>query len=154
MKPSIVLLLLAALSLSGSASAQKPNVIMQTLISSQDAEGMTRKDMTMNFLSSLENYNRQQLQIKTQANLEAKGFPNKTVVIKSESVYLETGGQKLAVIRLADQFDMTRTVIIHGLVGRELKRVLCNRASNEQISLVNGPCAEKIREAFGVSLMH
>jgi hypothetical protein len=139
--------------LSGLASAQQPNVGIQAVISSQDAEGMTRKDMTPDFLTNLENYTRQQIQIKSQAYLEANGVRDKKIVIKADGVYIETGGQKLAVIKVSDQFDMSRTVVINGIVGKEFKRVLCTRATKEPIPISYGPCAEKIKEAFGVTLM-
>lgn len=138
---------------SAPANAQQVDANIQTAISSEDAQGITRRDMTLEFLKRLESYTRQQLEIKSQAYLEANGVRNKKVIVNAEGVYVETGGQKLAVIRLSDQFDMSRTVIINGIVGKEFKRVICTRATNISIPISYGSCAEKIREAFGVTLV-
>ena len=79
------------------------NENIQTAISSQDAEGMTQQNMNIDFLENLENYIRKQTEIKAQAFLDANGMHKKKVVVKAEGVYIETGGQKLAVIRVSDQ---------------------------------------------------
>jgi hypothetical protein len=149
----LVCVLPLTLCLSTTANSQQVDANIQTAISSQDTDGITRKDMTPEFLTNLVNYTRQQLEIKTQAYLEANGIRNKKVIVKAEGVYVEAGGQKLAVIRVSDQFDMSRTVIINGILGKEFKRVLCTRPTKVSIPISYGPCAEKIQEAFGVTLV-
>lgn len=126
-----------------------PAPAIQTLVSSQDAEGVTQQQMDLDFLRNLEVYTVQRATAKTNEKLAAAGHPDMKVRFTSEATYVESGPIKLALIRLSA--TGARSIFIAGIVGRELKRVLCWRESEESIPVASGPCADKIREVFGVS---
>ena len=123
---------------------------IRTLVSSQDAEGVTQAQFDLAFLKNLESYTIQRATIKAKERLTSLGYPNASVQYRSEATYVESGSMKLALIRIST--EGTRQIFIVGIVGRELKRILCLRASEESIPVTSGACADKIREVFGVSL--
>ena len=129
--------------------AASPSPAIRTLVSSQDAEGVTQDQMNLDFLKNLEAYTVQRVTAKTNENLAASGHPNLKAQFSSEATYVEGGPTKLALIRLST--TGARQIFIAGIVGRELKRVLCLRESEEAIPVASGPCADKIKEVFGVS---
>lgn len=134
------------------ASARRASVAspaIRTLVSSQDAEGVTQDQMDLNFLKNLEAYTVERATVKANEHLAAAGYPNASVHYTSEATYVESGTMKLALIRMNAQG--ARQIFIAGIVGKELKRVLCLRESEEAIPVASGPCADKIREVFGVS---
>lgn len=133
------------------AQAQAPQI--QTAMSSQDPSGMSREDMTIAFLRNLETYTRVELDKKNKAYLEAHGKRNMKIELKVDGIYLEAGGQKLAIIKVSDQTDTSRSVFVTGFAQNELRRVACFRASREPIPISYGPCGDKIQEAFGVTLV-
>jgi len=123
---------------------------IRTVVSSQEAEGVTQAQMDVDFLKNLETYMVERATIKAKESLAAAGYPNLSVEYKSEATYVESGPMKLAIIRMSTQG--TRQIFITGIIGRELKRVLCLRESEAAIPVTNGACADKIKEVFGVSL--
>lgn len=133
-----------------SGSSATANASIRTLVSSQDAEGVTQEQLDLDALKNLESYTVQRATIKAKEHLASAGYPNSEVHYTSEAIYVESGSMKLAVIRLKARG--TRQVLIVGIVGEELKRVLCQREAEEAIPLSYGPCSEKIREVFGVTL--
>lgn len=67
----------------------------------------------------------------------------------------ETGGHKFGVIRVSatvDQVVKASLVRVTEFRGATAITVGCVRRGTEFISLVTGPCSDKIREAFGVTL--
>jgi hypothetical protein len=143
----------ARLTQKAQAKTQASSPQIQTAVSSQDPDGMGRKDLTMAFLRNLEAYTRTELSKKYQAYLEAQGIHDRHIALKIDGTYLETRGQKLAIIKVSDESDTSRSIFVTGFVGKELRRVTCIRASKEPIPISYGPCGEKINEAFGVTLV-
>lgn len=123
---------------------------IRTLVSSQDAEGLTQAQLDLNFLKNLEAHTVERATIKAKEHLAAAGYPNSSVQYISEATYIESSTMKLALIRMSAQG--IRQIFIAGIVGPELKRVLCQRESEEAIPVTSGVCADKIKEVFGVSL--
>ena len=66
---------------------------------------------------------------------------------------MQIGGLKLAVVRLLAPGSVNQGFVF-GIVGSELRRVACVRTTNfdRSIPLFYGPCGNKLRETYGVSL--
>lgn len=117
----------------------------------QDAGGATEQQMDMNFLRNLESHTAERIKINTKKSLESKGLSVGELSIKSESVYVESGGKKLAVIRHKGP-DKLISVMVFSIVGAELKRVTCLSVNSDSIPISYGICGDKIKEVFGVSI--
>lgn len=117
----------------------------------QDAGGATEQQMDMNFLRNLESYTAERIKINTKKSLESKGISAGDLNIKSDSVYVESGGKKFAVIRHKGP-DKFISVMIFSIVGSELKRVTCMSQNSDSIPIAYGVCGDKIKEVFGVSI--
>jgi len=124
---------------------------IRVITSSQDSEGITQAQWDQTFLSNLESYSRERITQLAKEYLAKNGQPNVAVVLESQAVYVESGNRKLAVIRIRGS-DGSNQALIHGIVGNQLKRVLCVRNSTEQIPISYGPCGEKLKEVFGLNL--
>lgn len=119
-------------------------------MSSQDAAGITQKDMGPEFIKNLELYTLERVTVKTTEALAAQGLSNPRVEFAAESTYLEIGGAKLAIVRLRSPDGANQAWIV-GIVGKELKRVLCLTSQSATVLVSRGPCGDRIREVFGVS---
>ena len=119
---------------------------VRVLVSSQDAEGVTKEKFDLDFLKNLEAYTLERVKIKI------RELPNSPQIdITSEATYVESGSQKLAVIRLRGS-DGSNQVFVAGIVGKELKRVTCLRNSTETVPISYGACGDKIEEVFGARI--
>lgn len=125
-----------------------PSEEIQIVVSKQDAQGVTPQQMDLNFLKNLELYILERTKIKTKEYLTEKGYPDEKLDINSEATFVETGSLKFAVIRLKGS-DFSNSVMVVGIIGNELKRVLCARNSGGIIPITYGVCADKIKEVFG-----
>lgn len=123
---------------------------IRTVSSSQDAEGVTQEQMSIEFLRNFENYTVERAKVKAKEYLASIGRPNDQVSLSSEATYVQSGAVKLAVLRISD--PASRQVLIAGIVGRELRRVVCVRESVADIPISYGACAEKVKEVFGVTI--
>lgn len=132
------------------SQAVAPSKEIRIVVSSQDAEGVTQEQWDLNFLKNLESYTIDRVRIKAKEYLASIGQQNVAIDITSEATYVETGSIKLAVVRMQDA--TSRQIIIAGIVGKELKRVACIRASAEAIPVSYGPCGDKITEVFGARI--
>jgi hypothetical protein len=132
------------------AAANKQEI--RVLVSRQDAEGVTQKDFSLEFLKVLETYSVERVKKLTTDNLAAQGLPPTAMNHTAESNYVEIEGLKLAVIRIRSDYAFAVTVM--GIVGKELIRVNCLRAgpSPESIPIASGQCAEKINEVFKIKI--
>lgn len=129
-----------------STSAQAADQSIRAIASSQAAEGVTQKNLDITFLKNLEAYTVERIKTKV------RELPNSPqIVITSEATYVESGSMKFAVIRLIGS-DNSNQVLVHGIVGNELKRVACLRNSTETIPISYGICADKIKEVFGTNI--
>jgi len=121
-----------------------------TLSGSEDAEGVTQSDFDIAMLNALELRTKNKVKEKMTAYMSSQGYKEKTIEIKSSSVYVNAGNLKLAVVRL--NIANTNQVHIYGIKGSELLRVACNRPTKESIPLSYGKCSEQIKETYGVDL--
>lgn len=129
-----------------SAPAQAAGQDIRVIVSSQDAEGVTQKNLDINFLKNLEAYTVERVRAKI------RELPNSPQIdITSEATYVESGPMKFAVIRLRGS-DSSNQVFVLGIMDKELKRVACLRNSTETIPISYGVCAERIKEVFGTKI--
>ena len=134
-----------------SAPPLSANQEIRVVVSGQDSEGATQQNFDLNFLKTMEAYTIERVKIKTKEYLASQGYQNAEVHFTSEATYVESGPVKLAVIRLRAS-EGSNQVLIAGIIGNELKRIVCVRNSTETIPISYGVCAEKINEVFGVKI--
>lgn len=70
--------------------------------------------------------------------------------IKSSSGYIEINGKKLAVIRISHDSVKLHAVYVTGFLDGKITTVTCIASENE-ISLIGGQCADKVAENFSAS---
>ncbi|MDX9689644.1 MAG: hypothetical protein RBT70_04140 [Alphaproteobacteria bacterium] len=72
--------------------------------------------------------------------------------IRTSSEYVENDGQKLIIVRLKHAAEKGKGVFISGFQEGKLVVVSCiDGSSQEEVSLVFGFCADKVRHVFGLS---
>ena len=125
---------------------------IRVVAASQDAEGVTQNDLDMAFLKKIEIYTVERVKVKAKEYLASRGQTDAQVELISESLYVEAGRLKLAVVRLRAPLEGSSQVHVAGIVGKELKRVVCVRNSPESVPISHGACADKIEEVFGVRI--
>jgi hypothetical protein len=123
------------------------------VITIQDTEGTSENDLSIDALENLEQIIVAITLKKARAWYAELGGDPKTFHphIDSNAVYVEIGGKKLAVVRINVE-NRVRSIAVMGFRGKEFVRVTCLRESNDEILLFRGTCADKVKEAFGVSL--
>ena len=128
----------------------KPVMAFTTI---QTSEGVTEADLDQQGLKNLENWIVEMWRQKAKNSFIEMGGkpeafkPNMT----AKSVYVTAEGKKLAIIKV-NMDNAVRMVTIMGIVGDELHRVGCLRASNHDIPVWSGECGKKVNEVFGVSI--
>ncbi len=135
----------------GYAHATEPEIMVLT--STEDAEGATQADFSTPLLKALEKRTVQQLETKTRDWLKANGHSTPLPKFESQSHYVEAQGTKLAIVRVSVPKAVNQ-VFAFGIKGDTFVRVGCARTRNfdQAIPLFYGPCGERIREVFGVSI--
>lgn len=138
-------------------SYQPPQTVetkMEVVAAYQDAEGATPSDLTMSFLKNMEQDNVERIREKVlNANPPSDERDKLINSMKSTSMYFEKDRQKLAILRVDSDYEKSKAVTVMGLLGGQAVRVVCvKKSAIGEISLVVGPCAEKISEVFGLSL--
>ena len=128
---------------------QKRESDMRVIVSSQDAQGVTQNSFNQDFLKAMESHIRERTRIKANEYLASIGKGNQQTIAISESTYVELGTRKLIVIRVKDEFDIG-AVTIAGIVGTELKRVVCAKFTPGLPPITFGPCGQKVEEIFRV----
>jgi len=128
---------------------QSKDAPIQTIVSTQDSEGITQENLNLTFLKNFEEYSLGRFKVKLEEFSQGQGASKNNIEVKSEAVYVEVGVKKLAVIRFHTSAN-THQVMIAGIVGNELKRITCFRNSNQTVPISYGACADKIEEIFGV----
>lgn len=123
---------------------------LTVLTSSQDAEGTTQDDLDLTFLKLLEAWVVERVRARANEYLVSSGQPPSAARLEAESLYVDAGPRRLAIIRLRG--DGIREVFITGIVGPELRRVVCMWESEESISVSYGPCGDTIAEFFGARI--
>lgn len=135
---------------STSGSQSLPPAI-RVVVASQDAQGVTARDMDINFLHRLEQHTVESIKEKVRKGRAAQGYSGPDIELTPESVFVEAGANNLAVIRLHGS-DNSFSVFVLGIVGNELKKVVCTRSYPEPIPITSGPCGEKVKEVFGAMI--
>jgi len=128
---------------------------MVVMAASEDAEGGTQADLTPQMLKALEKRTIESVEAKTRAHMKSTGQSTSTLPkFRSESHYVEIGGMKLAVVRIKVP-KIANQVFLFGIKGSELRRVVCIRTAmlEENIPIFSGPCGEKVKETYGISLV-
>lgn len=132
------------------APSQSPKTELRVVASSQDAEGVTQDQLDLTFLKNFEAYTVERVKVRANEYLASIGLPPSDVAMESEATYVDAGARRLVVIRLRG--EGIRQVYIAGIVGPELRRVVCLRESEENIPVTYGACGEKIEEVFGAKI--
>ena len=146
------LLLMAAVTLlfATSAAAQSPNIVASS--SNQPSDGITKMEMDQGFLYRYQEYAKEIFLDKLGQRIEAMGkrLPA-NFELPAESFYITTDSQKLAATRF-NVSGISNSIELLGIVGDKIYRVGCVHQSKEKVPLSYGPCADKIKEVFGVDL--
>lgn len=124
---------------------------VQVVVSTQDAQGVTQRSFGPEFLKVMESYVVERTRVRANEYLASIGKPQQQVKLRSEATYIQSEGTKLIVIRVTDQTGRG-AVTIAGIVGSELKRVVCTKASPGMPPISFGPCGRKAAEVFRVQL--
>ena len=124
---------------------------IRVVFSSQDAEGATPKQMDIAFLRRLEEHTVTSIKEKVRKNHAAQGYSGPDLDLQAESVFVEAGGNKLAVVRLRGS-DNSFSVFLLGIVGNELRKIACTRTHPDPIPITSGTCSEKVKEVFGARI--
>lgn len=122
------------------------------VVTIQDSEGITEKDLDQLVLKNLESWLVQTMVAKARRDYAESGYdPNDlNPKVMASSVYTIVDGKKLAIIKTSMD-NSVRSVTVIGFKGKECYRVTCIRASNHDIPVFYGECGKKIKEVFGVS---
>lgn len=121
---------------------------VRVIVSSQDAEGVTAQEMDIAFLRRLEQHTVESIKDKVKRGRSVQGYTGPELELQSESVFVEAGSTKLAVVRIRGS-DNSFSVFLLGIVGNELRRIACTRGYPDPIPITYGPCGEKVKEVFG-----
>lgn len=145
----------AAATATCSAQTSRPGDSQTLLVmtASEDAEGAKQSDFSPQLLKILEKKTVESIRAKAQTHLKSTGQPTVLPPFQAESHYVGIGGVKLAVVRIKVPATVNQ-VIVFGIRETELHRVACIRTSEFDLAipLFSGPCGDKIREVFGVSV--
>lgn len=131
--------------------AAEPEVLV--LSASEDAGGTTQADLDMQVLKMLERRSVAMLEAKMRDYLRAQGQQTQIPKLDAESHYIESGAMKLAIVRVRSP-KVVNQVYVYGVKGKVFHRVACTRMKDfdQAAPLFYGPCSDKIREVFGVSI--
>ncbi len=129
--------------------ADEPDVI--AIVTRQDSEGVTEGDFSTEFLKNLEDWILQRTVANSLKHWDAAGVPENKRNVTAESVFVNAGPHKLAVVRMQIG-ETTPNATITGVVGSEVVRVLCIDKNGGDVPIASGPCDTKIQEAFGSSV--
>lgn len=124
-----------------------------TMFAAEESGGTTQADLDIPVLKMLEQRSVEMLESKMRNYLAAQGQSAQLPKLQSEANYVESGGIKLAVVRIRSP-KVLHQVFIYGIKGDSFLRVACARTSNfeQTIPLFYGPCGEKLRDVFGASV--
>ena len=132
------------------ASAEDSDI--QVVVATQDAQGITQANFDQEFMKMTEIWIVEASQKRANEYLASVGKATKNVKLSGKSIYIEKGTKKLMLVRMFDANGALLSITVIGVLGEEIKRVLCIRSTLGQIPISYGPCGKKIAEVFGVSL--
>jgi hypothetical protein len=135
------------------AGISDPAAQVTAAITIQDAEGVSEADLDLNALKQMELTLVQITERKMRAVFKRDGLDPATAKFEIDgSSYVIVGGKKLAFIKARLGSDV-REVWILGFHQGQFLRVTCyGDTGGEDIPYFYGPCGQKIKEAFGVTL--
>ena len=142
--------LLACVPIGDALAAETPD--MQVLVKSQAAQGVTQASFDQAFLKMTESWIAERTRVRAKEYLASIGKGSEEVTLTSEATYLEKGATKLMLIRITGSNGASPSITVIGVVGKEIKRVLCARSSPGPIPISYGPCGQKISEVFDIKL--
>jgi len=127
---------------------QHPEIFVAS--ASEDAEGVTEAAMTQALLQVLEKHAVDGITRKATAALLAQGVNVPFPPLQPSSTYTTIGGRKLALVKLRNAY--ANQVVIHGIVGKEFRRVICGRTRDfaEDLPVFYGPCGDTVRATFNL----
>ena len=142
-----LLFLAATLFVISVAAAQSTKVIA----SNQHSDGIKQRDMDQGFLYRFQEYEKEIFLANLRQQIEAMGkrLPA-NFDVPTETFYITAGSRKLATIRF--KVSGANSIQLLGIIGNNMHRVICFNQSEEKVSLFYGPCANKLKEVFGVNL--
>lgn len=124
---------------------------VKTIVSRQDAEGVTEADFSPEFLKNLEAWTHQRTIANAEKHWDALNVPESARIVSVEGVYVEAGGKKFAVLRTRTN-NIAPSAVVVGVLGSDLVRIGCVVEAEQDVQISSGPCNEKVKEVFGVSL--
>jgi hypothetical protein len=126
---------------------------VRAFTTTQGAEGATELNLDQSALKGLETWIVETLLKKGRNKFAEMGHKPEDFkpTISANSVYINAGDKKLAVIKINQDSSM-RLVTIIGIKEAVLLRVSCLRASNHDIPVWSGECGKEIQKTFGVSI--
>ena len=143
--------LVLALAVPSVASSTDPEILVMSAV--EDAGGTTQADLNNPVLKMLERRSVEMLESKMRSYLASQGKAVQLPSLQAESHYVEARGTKLAVVRVRSP-GVLNQVFIYGIKGNSFLRVACARTAKfeQAVPLFYGPCGDKIREVFGVTV--
>lgn len=131
-------------------TVMKPVVAFTT---AQSSEGVTAADLDQAGLENLETWIVETLLQQSRGQYAEMGYNPEDFNprISANSVYVTTGDEKLAVIKVNIDSSI-RSVTVMGIKGDQLLRVSCIRASDHDIPVWSGECGNEVRKTFMVSI--
>jgi hypothetical protein len=129
-------------------AAESPDV--QVVVTTQDAQGITQASFDQAFLKMTESWIVERTRVKAKEYLISIGKGTQEVKLISEATYIEKGAKKLMLVRISSPNGAPSSITVIGVIGQEVKRVLCARETVGPIPISYGPCGNKITEVFGV----
>ncbi len=121
---------------------------VRVLVARQPSEGITEADFSPTYLKILETWTVEGTVANAKKYWDAASVPDDQRVLSGESLYIEHGKHKLAIVRIRLE-DSTPNAVIFGVVGDELVRIACVKKGKGNVTISDGPCYAKIMEVFG-----
>lgn len=144
----------ASIQKSSAPVAHHPSIKpVMAFTTTQRSEGLTEANLDQSWLKNLETWIVETMLQKGRNKFAEMGYNPKDYKpkVSANSVFVNTGGKKLAVIKV-NMDESMRLVTIISIQGSEILRVNCVRASNQDISVWSGECGNEIKKAFGVTI--
>jgi hypothetical protein len=123
---------------------------INVMVDRQDSEVINQDQLSPQFLANHEAYTVERIRTKRSDYFKSRSQPVPEIRMRSKSNYIEMQGRKLGIVRVFEH-ELSNSVVVFGIVGRELVRVMFGTQSTTQIELTHGVCGEKLEEVFGIS---
>lgn len=121
---------------------------LEVIVARQASDGVTEADFSQEFLTKLEKWTVDRTSANAKKYWDAANVPFAQRQLLGESVYLDYGKHKLAVIRVRQGATIPNATIV-GIIGNELVKIACVDRGGGDVTVTAGPCGSKINEVFG-----